>query len=219
MKTKLLLGLLIFTGLPLLGWGPTDLAGFFANPARLAYLALVGMVQAAAVIWFPASVLNSGDGEKLVARQQWVVRWLQLASLLLMVGGPFCDRRGLAVFDLDPLRYTGLVLAVPGFVLMLWARASLGKQFSIQVTIQTGHRLVTGGLYRYLRHPRYSGILLFLTGTALVYRSLGALAVALVSIGVLLWRIADEEKLMQQQFGAEWDSYAAKTARLIPGVL
>lgn len=219
MKSKLPLGLLIFVGVPLLGWGLTDIPGYFSNGARLGYVALIGIVQAVAVIGFPASVLNSGAGEKLVPRQQWTVRWLQLASVLLMVGGPFCDRRGLAVFDAAAIRYLGLALAVPGFVLMLWARAALGKQFSLQVTIQAGHRLVTDGLYRYVRHPRYSGILLFLTGTALVYRSLAALAVAAVSAAVLLWRIADEEKLLQQEFGAEWDAYAAKTARLIPAIL
>jgi protein-S-isoprenylcysteine O-methyltransferase Ste14 len=66
---------------------------------------------------------------------------------------------------------------------------SLRKQFSVQVTIQENHQLVTGGLYRYLRHPRYLGILVFNLGIALVFRSRLGLALVAALGGVLLVRV------------------------------
>lgn len=216
MNKKLVVGLVLFVGLPLVSWGIRDVAELFSHPARLAYLVAIAMIQAVAAARFPESMDNGRDGEKLVGRQRLVVRWLQLVTVALMVGGPFCDRRAIGVFDVEALRYVGLALAVPGFALMLWARVALGKQFSLQVTIQREHRLVTEGLFRHVRHPRYTGILLFLGGTALLYRSGIGLALFAASVAVLLWRIHDEEALMQQQFGAEWDAYCRKTPRLIP---
>lgn len=218
MKPKLFIGAVIFVGLPLVAWGPNDVPGFLAHPVRLAYVAAMAAIQVVAAIWFPEALKDSGRGAKTVQRQDFTIRWLQLASVLLVLSGPFCDRRDLAVLRGDELRTLGLMLAVPGFVLMLWARAALGRQFSLHVTIQDQHRLVTAGLYRFVRHPRYAGITLFMVGTALVYRSWFALGLAVASFAVLIWRIRDEEALMRTQFGAEWDAYCRRSWRLLPRV-
>lgn len=102
--------------------------------------------------------------------------------------------------------------------MMNWSEASLGKQFSIQVTVQENHQLVTDGPYRFLRHPRYLGIIMFNLGIALVYRSWMAMILVAALTLVLLWRIHDEESLMHQEFGADWDVYARKSWHLIPFV-
>ena len=96
------------------------------------------------------------------------------------------------------------------------SQVHLGRLFSVQVAIQEGHLLVTDGPYRHVRHPRYLGVLLFLPGIALVFRSWVALALAAPILLVLLWRIADEEALMRTTFGADWDAYARRTWRLVP---
>jgi protein-S-isoprenylcysteine O-methyltransferase Ste14 len=62
---------------------------------------------------------------------------------------------------------------------------------------------VTGGPYRY---PRYLGIIVFTTGISLVFRSWLA----------LIWRIRDEEALMQRSFGKDWEAYSRRSWRLIP---
>jgi len=103
-------------------------------------------------------------------------------------------------------------------MVMNWAEASLGKQFSVQVTLQDGHRLVTDGLYRYLRHRRYLGIIGFNVGIALVFHSWLALVFVAGLVLVLLWRIHDEELLMRQAFGVEWETYTRRSWRLIPFV-
>ena len=76
--------------------------------------------------------------------------------------------------------------------------------------------LVTGGPCRFLRHPRYLGIIVFVAGIALVFHSWVGLILDVAIILVLVWRIRDEEALMHTEFGAEWEAYSRQTWRLAP---
>jgi protein-S-isoprenylcysteine O-methyltransferase Ste14 len=67
-----------------------------------------------------------------------------------------------------------------------------------------------------VRHPRYLGVILLMLGIALVFRSWWALLLVLALSLVLLWRIQDEEKLLQEEFGSFWEAYAKKSWRLVP---
>ena len=236
----LLIGIVIFVGLPLAGWGLTDLPptsseqfqrphfgrvdvgdlqGFAAEPARLGYVMLVVLLQIFVVAKFPEVGRNNRAGTKTVQRQRLVVVLMQFIPLALVIAAPFSDRWNIAALgDAEVVRFLGLVLFAAGFLAMNWAEAALGRQFSIQVTIQKDHRLVTGGLYRYLRHPRYLGIILFNVGIALVFRSGLGLALAAALVLVLLWRIHDEEAFMHQEFGRDWETYSRISWRLIPFV-
>jgi protein-S-isoprenylcysteine O-methyltransferase Ste14 len=84
------------------------------------------------------------------------------------------------------------------------------------VTIQEDHKLITTGPYSYIRHPRYLGIILLLSGMSLVFRSWMAFIFALASVLVLIWRIRDEENLMHQEFTDTWEQYTKRSWRLIP---
>ena len=217
--TKFLVGVLLFVGLPLLGWGLADIPGFLANPARLAYVIIASLIQAVLVIIWPEVGRQGQAGTQVVRQQRIVVVLMQMLTLAIIILAPFCDRRGIAVFgDHAYLRYLGLVLITLGFIGMNWAAAALGKQFSVQVTLQQDHQLVTSGPYRYLRHPRYACILLYNLGLALLFRSWLALLLVGLLAGVLLWRIHDEETFMHQAFGAEWESYSKRSWRLIPWI-
>ena len=94
----------------------------------------------------------------------------------------------------------------------------LAKQFSIEVTLQNDHQLIQSGPYKFIRHPRYLGILTFFVGISLTFRSLLGVFIVIALVGVLIWRIFAEEKLMRQAFGKEWEEYQSKTWRLIPFV-
>jgi predicted kinase/protein-S-isoprenylcysteine O-methyltransferase Ste14 len=211
-------GVAILVGLPLLGWGIADWRGFFAQPARLAYAILAALMSLVTVILAPPSPRKRGDEAKLVRRQGVAVWLLQALSLAIVVAGPYDDRRGLATLSGSAIRAAGLALFVVGQVVMSWALIALGRQFSLEVTIQEDHRLITRGLYRHLRHPRYLGIVLFTLGLALVFRSGVGLALVGGVTLVLLWRIRDEELLLHREFGAEWEAYARRSWRLLPFV-
>lgn len=100
----------------------------------------------------------------------------------------------------------------------IWPVFVLGNRFSGLVAIQPGHRLVTTGIYRVIRHPSYLGLLISTLGWGLAFRSgIGVLLAGLL-FPPLLARIRAEEKLLRSQFGAEYDSYRTRTSRLIPGL-
>jgi protein-S-isoprenylcysteine O-methyltransferase Ste14 len=214
---KACIGIAIFAGLPLVGWGIMDAQGFVGHPARLGYVVLVVLLQVLVVVKMPEVGRNRGAGNKVVRRQQLAVLLLQVLSLMILFAAPYADRRDIAVIGgVEIVRYLGLVLSALGFVAMNWAEASLGKQFSVQVTIQEDHKLVTDGPYRYLRHPRYLGIMAFNVGISLVYRSWLTLILVAALTLVLLWRIHDEEAFMHQEFGTDWEAYSKRSWRLIP---
>jgi protein-S-isoprenylcysteine O-methyltransferase Ste14 len=114
----------------------------------------------------------------------------------------------------------GLVLIVAGVALRAWSIITLGRFFQYQIRIQTGHSVVTGGPYRFVRHPSYTGIILAVVGYALatddVYSLLAALA--LIAAGLTV-RIRAEERQLRQALGPDYDQFAAHRKRLIPGVL
>ncbi len=214
------IGVVLFAGLPLLGWGVADIQGFVSHPARLAYVVLVIVVQIFVTVRFPGAGSSRTEGAKTVNRQRQAVLLMQVFSIAIVIAAGFDDRHAVFVVSgsSDFLRYLGLVVFPIGFIMMTWAAASLGRQFSVQVTLQTDHRLVTDGLYRYLRHPRYLGIILFNCGVALVFNSGLALVFVAALTLVLFWRIHDEEAFMRQAFGTEWEAYSRTSWRLIPFV-
>ncbi len=66
---SMLAGSLLFAGLPLVGWGVLDIAGYASHPARLAYVVLVVLLQIVIVLRFPDVGRGQGAGTKTVSRQ------------------------------------------------------------------------------------------------------------------------------------------------------
>ena len=215
----LLIGLVIFVGLPLLSWGVGEVRGFVDDPARLVYMPLVIMLQVFVLITMPDAGRNRGTRRKDVPRRRLDLAAIQVISLAVLIIPPYSDRRDVVVLSgIEIVRYLGLVMFALGMLTMQWAEASLGKQFSAEVTLQEGHQLITGGLYRYLRHPRYLGIIVFTAGISLVFRSwLGVILGAVLAL-ILIWRIGVEEDLLHHEFGAAWEDYSHTSWRLIPFV-
>ena len=78
----------------------------------------------------------------------------------------------------------GLVLILAGIGLRAWSIATLGRFFQYQIRVQSGHHVVTGGPYRYVRHPSYTGIALILIGIALACDDVWSLLAVAVLGGV-----------------------------------
>ena len=95
---------------------------------------------------------------------------------------------------------TGLAIFGLAKALKLWAIASLGERWSFRVLVLPGRALVTGGPYRWMRHPNYLAVLGEILGVALIVwaRTTGALALA--GFGALMWRrIAIEDRALGRQ--------------------
>ncbi|MBV8739040.1 MAG: isoprenylcysteine carboxylmethyltransferase family protein [Alphaproteobacteria bacterium] len=189
-------------------------AGFFSQPALIA-LTLV-LVVLSAVALFAGGNLSSGVREDRGNR--WVIWVFAIVGLLDAFLPAWSDRNGIWTIDGDAIRWLAMVLRGAGGALRIWPVFVLGNWFSGLVAIQPGHRLVTTGVYRVIRHPSYLGLLISSLGWGLAFRSgIGVLLAALL-FPPLLARISAEEKLLRSQFGAVYDSYRARTSRLIPGL-
>jgi protein-S-isoprenylcysteine O-methyltransferase Ste14 len=191
-----ILGIAAYLGLAVLGWGG---AAFFAHPARVALVLVTAALTVAAL--FTEGNLSRGVREDRGNR--WALGAFVLLGLLDAYLPAWSDRR--AVWPL-------------GGALRLAAVFVLGRRFSGLVAIQPGHTLVTTGLYRAIRHPSYLGLLVSTLGWGMGFRSgIGVLLAALMLVP-MLGRIAAEERLLRAEFGAEYDAYRARTARLVPGL-
>jgi protein-S-isoprenylcysteine O-methyltransferase Ste14 len=113
----------------------------------------------------------------------------------------------------------GIALIGIGIGLRAWSIATLGHFFQYQIQVQAGHRVVTGGPYRYVRHPSYSGIALVLAGIAVASGDVLSLAaVALLGGAGLAVRMRAEERQLAHALGADYERFAAQRKRLIPGI-
>lgn len=205
-------GIAAVLGLAALGWG--GLGQFLANPARVG-LALVSLLLTAAALF---SEGNLSTGVREDRGNRWVLAAFAALGLLLSYLPARTDRLDLWTLDGDALRWAGLAVFTAGGVLRLWPVFVLGRRFSGYVAIQPGHRLVTDGLYRRIRHPSYLGLLVASVGWSLTFRSAVGLVLTAALLVPLVARIRAEERLLAATFGPAWQAYAARTSRLLPGV-
>lgn len=117
------------------------------------------------------------------------------------------------------MQIAGLVIVLLALALLIWARTHLRGLYSGHVEVHAGHRLVTSGPYRVIRHPSYAGFIIMALGIAIGYSSLiGLISAFLLLLPGLAYRIKVEEKLLIEQFGDEYSAYQLRTRILIPGI-
>jgi len=188
------------------------IAPFFSYPPLTA-LAIATMAMAVAAVFAGGNV---SPGVREDRSNRWVLGAFGMISLLITFLSAWTDRRGVWTFDGDLVRWIGVVLYGVGGTLRIWPVFVLGRRFSGLVAIQPGHTLVTTGIYHTIRHPSYLGLLISTLGWGLAFHSGVGVLLAALLLPPLLARIRAEEKLLQSQFGAEYDAYRARTWRLIP---
>ena len=114
------------------------------------------------------------------------------------------------------ITWAGIGLTSLGVALAIWARYCLGQFWSARVTLKEDHRLIRSGPYRYVRHPIYTGMLLAVSGTALVLGEWrGVLAVILVQAAHSR-KAVREEAFLLTEFGGEYATYRRRTGFLFP---
>jgi protein-S-isoprenylcysteine O-methyltransferase Ste14 len=117
------------------------------------------------------------------------------------------------------MAYFGLALAWVGLALHLWSIQTLGKFFRTIVILQTQHKLVTSGPYRFFRHPSYFSAVVTLIGLGLILNNWVSLAlIVLIPLLGFLWRIRVEEQALYERFGAEFLEYRQKRWALLPPI-
>ena len=113
----------------------------------------------------------------------------------------------------------GLVVELAGVVLAVFARRALGRNWSSRVRIAADHALVRTGVYRRLRHPIYTGMLLVYLGLALQSGRLNALAGFALATAAYWRKLGLEERVLQARFGEVFDAWRKQSWALIPPLL
>ena len=114
-----------------------------------------------------------------------------------------------------------LGIATGMFSLWLFWRThkELGRNWSVSLEVRDKHELITGGVYRYVRHPMYSAFFLWAVAQFLLLPNWVAGLSGIVGFGTLyLFRVGREEKLMLDAFGEEYRAYMRRTARVVPWI-
>jgi len=115
------------------------------------------------------------------------------------------------------IQYIGLAMIYVGILIRVIAIVSLGQFFTVDVTIRENHKLKKDGIYKYIRHPSYSGSLMSFIGLGLTINNW--ISLFLISLSIIIsfiYRINVEEKVLTEQFGSEYTDYQTITRKIIP---
>jgi protein-S-isoprenylcysteine O-methyltransferase Ste14 len=162
--------------------------------------------------------------KRTVHSQSYGTRAFHLALALLgfaLVGSQYF-RQGWLGMRFLPDTYAwaimGLAVTLIGCLFAIWARLTLGANWSGRATVKADHELIVSGPYALARHPIYTGLLLAAAGTALArgeWRCI--LGIVLIALAFAI-KIGQEEKLMTQTFPHAYPQYRQRVKALIPGV-
>jgi protein-S-isoprenylcysteine O-methyltransferase Ste14 len=174
-----------------------------------------------AVIWLLAAFAT----KKSVFRESGLQRLRYIIPLLF---GWFLLAKGHRLSDplnhrviphVEALAWAGVVLCIAGLIFCIWARFTLGRNWSGIVTLKGGHELITSGPYALVRHPIYTGLLTMFVATVIVLGHVAGI-IAIPFVMVSFWiKLRFEEKLMSQKFPNEYAAYQRRVKRLIPFIL
>jgi protein-S-isoprenylcysteine O-methyltransferase Ste14 len=119
----------------------------------------------------------------------------------------------------DVVRLFGIALTVGGVGLSLWSIATLGRHYDLVLEIHAGHQLVRRGPFMWTRHPVYTGLILHFIGAFVATGNLLlAAGTIFVTIPAFIARARAEERLLREEFGAEYDRYVDEVPMLVPGL-
>ncbi|MEM8652436.1 MAG: protein-S-isoprenylcysteine O-methyltransferase [Pseudomonadota bacterium] len=125
-------------------------------------------------------------------------------------------------FDYTPAIVTAAIGTIILFISLRMFRLThkaLGAMWSHSLDLREDHKLVTSGIYEKVRHPMYTAFWLWALGAAFLLPNWVAGFSGLVGFGTLYFlRVGQEEQMMKDEFGSEYDAYMQRTKRIIPGI-
>ena len=161
----------------------------------------------------------------------------------LLTGSPY----PITSLYISPAFLIGTALTVGGSLFRVASFRAMGKQFTYELTVQRGHRLITAFPYSVVRHPGYTGVFAAVTGANIMFLGArggfvrevlfrngldelprrGLVAATMIGLGMFQAafylsvpaRVPQEEALMKKEFGKEWEDWAKRVPyKLIPGI-
>ncbi|HSS60579.1 MAG TPA: isoprenylcysteine carboxylmethyltransferase family protein [Candidatus Limnocylindrales bacterium] len=191
-------------------------AGIALRPASGPYAILLAVT---AVVWLVLEVrqgmtrrpeaIKADEGSLTALRAAYVAGFLVAVAIAQSVPA--------AMIQLHVAAWIGLILMWCGIGLRFWSFRTLGRYFTFTVQTSGDQPVITGGPYRLVRHPGYLGLLLTLIGVGFFFGNwLALIALTVLVIAGLVYRINVEERAMMQTLGERYSPYASTHKRLIP---
>jgi protein-S-isoprenylcysteine O-methyltransferase Ste14 len=185
---------------------------FLNTGAQSAYLAVLG------IHWISEMLILRKVGPNR-AEDRGSFRVLRIVLPLAWLAGIAGTRIPQPTFGSPSVFYCGLTLMIVGQLLRWWSVATLGRFFTVNVSILEGHRVVDSGPYGLVRHPSYAAILLIYFGAGLCLgNAVSLIGLTVLTAFALLNRIRVEEGVLQSALGDAYRDYMHRTRRLIPGI-
>ena len=172
------------------------------------------------VVWMIAALFTKRTAERTAWRSIWWI-WLFVAAFMFWVRRSILFSVNAALWQVTPrLGIVADTVTITGLLITLWARRALGTNWSASVVFKERHELIEGGPYRFVRHPIYSGVLLMVFGTMLVWgRLVGVVAFVVIAVGLSV-KASLEERLLMRHFPEAYARYRRRVrAAVIPFVI
>ena len=139
-----------------------------------------------------------------------------LTGIVVLLYLQFITPSALLFMPVSTSFYMALLLMIAGFVIMLFAIKNYDWKSFVGITAEQSYSLVIAGMNKYVRHPLYSGTMLFVTGYFLwqpYVKNLLLLVMMMIYLVVGIWY---EEKKLVKVYGEAYKKYQRTVKKMIP---
>jgi protein-S-isoprenylcysteine O-methyltransferase Ste14 len=181
------------------------------------------IIDAAWFAWAVTWMALAAGNKKILRREDALSRVLHIAPLFIAAALFVAGHGGGQVLAMPILPRAawfgpvGAVMVLCGLLFAVWARLTIGGNWSGVVTLKQDHQLVTSGPYRLVRHPIYTGLLFAMIGNVAAFDAWGPLLAFVIVLVAFLRKMKTEERFMMDAFGPIYAAYSARTPALVPG--
>ncbi len=162
----------------------------------------------------PKGTMDGHAGGAIVTSSASLL-WLVVTLLYIFEPHSATWFGSIALLDNGVIRGVGIALSTIGLLVGIAGEMTLGESFCLAFP-RAKTRLVTRGIYRYIRNPCVLGVLLLVLGTFLIAPSLLMLLVLVVNVIGYDMKVRAEEKYLRRMHGAEYEAYCRRTGCYLP---
>lgn len=114
------------------------------------------------------------------------------------------------------LAWCGLAFVIIGASFGVWARFTIGTNWSGDVTLKEDHELIQRGPYALVRHPIYTALFTMLLGTALAFGQYENVVIFVAAVLIFTIKMRAEERLMTEAFPDQYPTYRTRVKAIVP---
>ena len=167
--------------------------------------------------------LRANKNPKVSNAGQANITWLWIAVQGIGIGLAGMGRVDVLTSPPTPAMILRALVVLALMLCAVWlfdsSSRTMGKNWSLVARTRSDHNLVQTGPFALVRHPIYVALFLFMVAMAIAYGHTGNLLIAVPVFAFGTWmRIRHEERLLRDMFGGEYDAYAARVKRFVPGI-